>query len=353
MPINSPNVFTVVGDAFLTGIGGGTGTLSYQLDEYDVSGTWTMPANCIGVEVWLMEAGSGGSSGERQATGVAARGGFGGLSGSQIFAFFLPQQISDIVTVTIGAGGTGGAPVTTDNSVANLGSNGGGTYFGTFFGSEGAQRFAYPKSLIGASQYGNAFPAKDLENTWWGNPSAPDPDYVFGIQLPQAYRTKIFASVRTASNYTGGTSSASSMFPLTTGTIPSGAVGGGITSANVAGLGQGGGLGYNYNDIATSYAGASAPTLTGQNGNSGSDNYTEMYNAGMIMLATNNLGTYKTGQAPSGGSASTTGTGGNGGNGGKYGLGGAGGGSSRNGYDSGAGGAGGQGCLKVLSIILN
>ena len=131
MPIYSPSIYNVSGNAVVTGGGGGGGTISYTLKEYDSSTTWTKPTGLVFIELMLCGAGGGGASGSRRASGVASRGGSGGASGGCILYYIEEANLGATETITIGAGGIAGPVVLTDDTDGTNGGNGGTTTFGT------------------------------------------------------------------------------------------------------------------------------------------------------------------------------------------------------------------------------
>lgn len=110
---------------------------SIQIDEYDESGTytWTKPAGAKFVEVILTGPGGGGASGQKTATNGV--GGGGGASGATVIERFLPEDITDTVTITIPSGGAGGASVIANSTNGNSGTAGGRTSFGGYMSAGG------------------------------------------------------------------------------------------------------------------------------------------------------------------------------------------------------------------------
>jgi hypothetical protein len=311
---------------FFQALSGSSGsvTLSYELTQFTSSGTWTKPANCVGVEVFTFSSAGGGSSGSRQGTGVLSRGGCGGASGLCNAVFFEASDVSNTVTVTIGAGGSGGAGVTADSTTGNVGGSGGTTSFGSYtvlFGGGGAAAIT-----AGIPNYYSTGPG----------------------QSPALYPiTQGGASGRTSSG-SGGAGNISNQQNTFTQGFPSAPDGGGINTSNTA---TNGGVGSQWLDTNNIFSTAAvAGTAGGGNGNPGTENTATLFGGGPIMLATANVGTIFAGNSGSGGGSGVTAAGGNAGTSAR-GQGGAGGGASRNGFTSGAGSAGGNGFIKVLAII--
>lgn len=110
---------------------------SSSVTDFTSSGTYTVPSTAKFVEVHAYGAGGGGGSGFRGAAGILRTGGAGGGGGALVIRRFKVSELVFPVTVTIGAGGVGGAAVTTDNMVGNNGSGGGNSTFGSYVTSYG------------------------------------------------------------------------------------------------------------------------------------------------------------------------------------------------------------------------
>lgn len=309
---------------FFQALSGSSGsvTLSYELTTFTSSGTWTKPANCVGVEVFTFGAAGGGGSGSRRASGVIARGGSGGATGLCNAVFFAASAVGSTVTVTVGAGGSGGEGVKVDNTDGNLGGQGGTTSFGALM------------SILG----GNG-----------GGATSAGGAYYYSSGVTPAYYpvTQGGASGRLSST-TGGAGNTLNQQDTFTQNFPNSPAGGGINTSDTT---SAGGIGSQFLDASNNFvAAAVAGAANGGNGNAGTDNTAKLFGGGPIMLATGLVGTTFAGNSGSGGGSSKTSVGGDGGASGR-GAGGAGGGATRNGFNSGAGGAGGNGFVKVLAII--
>lgn len=113
----------------LTG-GGGMSLLDSQ--TFASSTTYSMPAAAKVIVVECVGAGGGAGSGRRVGTAATAGGGSGGNGGPIARAVLTGAEVSGNVTVTIGAGGTGGAARSSDNDGAN-GTSGGQSRFGPLY----------------------------------------------------------------------------------------------------------------------------------------------------------------------------------------------------------------------------
>ena len=284
---------------------GGGSAPQIQVDTFTSSGTWTKPAWGKYFRVYICGGGAGGGSGARQATTSARYGGGGGAPAQAFWMELTDTQITGNVSVTIGAGGTGGASVTTDNTNGANATAGGATSFGSF-----GSTYTANLGSGGTTSSGSRGSTVRLDSVFgWSN----------------TY------SGQNGSNTSPGTSSGLSNQVLSIsgnwgGGGGAGASGNSTTTAN-------GGTMDHWSQISGSPA-VSAGGTNGGNGNNGVN-----FTCGYATIGTpGGGGSYKTGQA--------TGAGGNGG----YGAGGGGGAASDNGFASGAGGNGGSGICIVVSI---
>lgn len=117
---------------------------SFRVDTFHKPGnhTWIKPPWATSVFAVVIGSGGGGSSGGVQASGVAARGGSGGGSGGRSERLFAAGLIADTITISVAAGGTGGAAVSTNSTNGVSGGNPSGTsafgiYLRAFNGGSG------------------------------------------------------------------------------------------------------------------------------------------------------------------------------------------------------------------------
>ena len=115
-----------------------------QVDVYATAGTftWTKPTGAKAVHVALLSGGGGGGSGRKTPSGTAGAGGGGGMGGGYSERILQADICGASQTVTVGAGGTGGAAITTNpvgGTNGNPGVVGGSSSFGTLVAAFGGQ----------------------------------------------------------------------------------------------------------------------------------------------------------------------------------------------------------------------
>lgn len=272
-----------------------------QVDVYDTAGTftWTKPAGAKLVDVVVISGGGGGASGRKGGTTATAPGGGGGAGGSYSARSFSATLLGATESVTVGAGGTGGAAITGTNVNGNSGQAGGNSSFGTFVQVQGG---------------GGA------------------------------------GTVTTSSGPAGSAASARAMFQATSGATGGTGAGPSTTSATVGagGGGAGGGL----------PASATVGFAGGNGGTSLSTWITGGLGTGGAISSNGNAGPSVGTGLPlcsgggGGGGSSFSANGGDGGNGGLYAGGGGGGGAAVDGASfSGKGGNGAQGIVIVTTYF--
>lgn len=281
---------------------GGSSSTDNQL--FTTDGTWINPSPSISkyVLIRLVGGGAGGGSGRKGADGTARAGGGGGSGGAVVEFWALTTDLGATESVTVGAGGVGGAAVTSDSTDGNPGTIGGSTTF-----SVGTAR---------GGNFGTGGTTTSIGGAGTSNSS------VIGLMLRQL----------------GAGGAGGAAFPANTAAaaihwVPTGGGGGsGLSTFNVRGgqSGYGGTLG---NSILGEVAGGA---------NSNTDG-----GAGGVGVRSRGVGT-----GGGGGSASVSTDAGAGGDGGGFGSGGGGGGASRDGIgNSGAGGAGTNGYALIITYL--
>lgn len=295
-----------------------TASGSATLNEYSSSGTWTKPAGATFVMVELWGGGGGGGSGRRRAVGTARLGGTGGGGGAYKYFLFKASDLGATENVTIGAGGTGGAAVTVNDTNGNDGAAGGNTTFGSHLTAYGGSAGTGGTTTAAGGGAGGGGMAS-------GGPA-------FGTNQNQAFGsiTSNAAAVGLGSGFGGGSGSGNS---VTAAFAAGGSVYGG------AGGGAGGGVS-TVEALFDGGAGGSINAVTGGGGAGGTSHATTP-TAGAAG-GTNRFG-------GGGGGASTGAAAAAGGAGAARGGGGGGGGASTDGFNSGAGGTGGNGFCRVYS----
>ena len=281
--------------------GGGSST---DTQLYTANATWTNPSPSTPKRVFvrLVGGGGGGGSGRKGAAGTIRCGGGGGASAAVTEFWTLTTDLGATASVTIGAGGTGAASVSSNDTNGSAGSNGGDTNFNS-------------TTAKGGGGGGGGTAASGAAGSALGTT-------VIGL-------SSVTPGAGAAASTSGGSGGATG---VVTYWIPTGGgAGGGVTSGDSASVGgAAGGMGA-WNTI-LEVAGGTAGATSGAGGNG---------NAGR-----------GSGTGGGGGGGSTSSNGGEGGNGGGAGAGGGGGGAATNSVgNSGAGGNGSAGYALIITYL--
>ena len=267
--------------------------------------SWSIPTNAKAIRVYAIGGGGGGGSGRRGAAGTARFGGGGASSAGLLDVYLTASDFSSgaSVSVSVGAGGPGGAAVTADDTNGNNGQNGGAT--SVTIGGKTFAAGAGGGASGGSSASGSA--GNPLTSQFAGNAGGNS----------------------SATAAPGLVSWANSQITIC---APGGGGGGGISTGNTS---YNGGqtrqdAGYNTSTSANPLNGGTAPGGAGNSGNANSFGFP-----------------LPGGSGTGGGAGDSSTTGGAGGDGADYGGGGGGGGAAVNGFASGKGGNGGNGFLRI------
>jgi hypothetical protein len=290
-----------------------TTTYSVDIQFFTANGTWTKPANAKLVYVICIGAAGGGGSGRRGAVSIIRLSGAGGNPGGWMEGWFPASVFGSSETITVGAGGTGAAVQTVDDTNGLPGNAGGNSSFGGWLTAKGGG--GGPGGTVTAVNSAPAPPS--MRPTGTGGSS-----FASAVTPTQGNIGGIF-------NYGAGLSFSGP-----------GSSGGGISATNNPQSGISGGQ--SWGPTIANIGGASGGTAgLGGNGGNASDNPNwntsrfPFYGAG--------------GGGPASGDAAGTVAGGKGGNGGRPSGGGGGGGASTNGANSGGGGNGADGYVWIMT----
>lgn len=284
---------------------------STSFQSFTSSGTWTKPEGLKRVLIACVGGGGGAGSGRQGAAGENRFGGGGGGGGALVIASIAADALPDSVTVTIGAGGTGGAAQATTSTNGVAGTAGGDTSFSGIVIAKGGSAGGAGATTAGAAGGGGAANAS--------NPS---------------YSPFALNGAAGTAGTTNTTSTAGGAGMLGNTASSGGAGGGGISSANVSATSAGAGGGIYENGI------LNAGPTAGASPNGVNDK------SRFLHMSTTLTSGYGIGTGGAGGYPAFT-AGGNGGRG----AGGGGGSATLNGTASGKGGNGGYGLCVVLEIF--
>lgn len=303
-----------------------------KLHVFTSSGSYAPTPGMRFADVLLF--GAGGGAGARAGSGVVASGGAGGGGGGLARSRFTAAQIGASQAITIGAGGTGGAPQTIDSSAGANGVAGGDASFGAsliaFGGGGGAG------GQIGGGSGGGAGGSPVIAGA--DGSGATGGAGTFGVAgggsaaAGAANLSLPFGSGGGGCSATGATAGAGGLnLPGPSG----GGGGGGITAGNTPVNGGAGGIVYVSGVVNAGSAGVAGGVKDGGAGGAWSNGVGPLEQAG----------------GGGGGGAADLAAPGAGGAGGLCGGGGGGGGASQDGANSGAGGSGGAGLAIIVEFF--
>lgn len=314
----------------LSASGGGSGVI---ITKYDTPGsfTWSKNVNTKSVTIMMWSGGSGGGSGARYAIGQSPSGGSGAVGPGCLLYDCLGENFASSETVVVGAGGLGGAAITTDDTDGNNGQSGGTSKVGNISTlDENVFMYTSNKSIGGGGF--NEFPNAG------------------GYAGPLINNLVIeYISLRGGDSSTSGTARSGNNVPDTSLVgFPrasylinmTGGGGSGIENITLGSPGNGGSF-LSMSDASVLLAGGLAG-VSGINNGDGSDGLDGGSISGGILFG---------GTGGGGGASNLAGRGGNGGNGGNPGGGAGGGAGSNNGFNSGAGGNGGDGMVIIIEYL--
>ena len=296
--------------------------LKADVQEFTSSGTWTKPANAKLVYVEIWGAGGGGGSGSRNVNTGNSAGGGGGGGAAGVFKQFRASELSSTVSVTVGAGGTGGAAQTVNATAGNNGTSGGDSLFGSYLKGKGG--LYGPGGGLGGSTNGGT------GSGWFELYALVDSN----VDTPPTYNGRANSIYYASYLYNMFGGSAGGSFWNSYG----GGSGGDIAKPGTGAAGGGGGGGFSNTSL----------LIAGIGGVRWGTNIPYSVFGTGASLGVNGSAGLAFGDGGGGGGHGRTATAGNGGAGGTA-AGGGGGGASANGFDSGAGGAGGNGFCRVTT----
>jgi hypothetical protein len=289
------------------GGGGGTDIQTFGTSTTSGTFTWTKPAGAKLVEMYLWGAGSGGGSGSRQLITSTRFGGGASGGGGFLYMTISADLLGATESVVVGAGGTGGAALTS-NGNGNAGSPGGATTFSIYRAPQANQ------GAGGTTTTGTA-----------------------GLSITNLN----FVSIASGGNGGSGSSTTGNTSNiLGLNSLPTGGGGGGGGTANITTSRSGGNGGSIVASVTNS--GVVANTLGGAPGNTAGVQALNGFSRGSNQL-------FHGGTGGGGGFYISGVAGGTGGNGGWPGAGGGGGGASDTGFNSGAGGNGANGFAIIIT----
>ena len=316
---------------------GSSGEMTYTINTFTNSGTWSKPTGLKFVYALLVSGGGGGKSG-RVGAANTNRGGGGATNGSMVLVKISAEDLNSTESVVVGAGGAGAASAIGNDTNGINGISGGMSQFKGYSGTGGNGSLGGTTSLISTGSV----------NATMNSVSLSRYNIIANFVTSQCIGGSV---ANTDLHRCLGHVLASISQGVFTGECAS-CTGGGINSSNVQVNGKGTAGYYNADMILTDELSNTTEGANGAVPNS-SVTFGIFLNKIFHWFDPADL-TVEMGRPGSGGGAGNiagTVNGGNGADATGYGMAGGGGGAATNGANSGAGGNGSQGIVIVINIL--
>ena len=307
--------------------------LTYTIDSFTTSGTWTKPAGVDYVYFYIIGGGAGGGGG-RRGLASSVRAGGAAFSATPHLVAFKASDLNSTEAITIGSGGSGGVGATVNSTNGGAGGTGGDSHVRNTNFARGPGRV----SIVGATTIPTV-----------GNNTVSTVMDRSVVEVISSSGVSSWNGTTSIANDTYRPNSATNSY----GWRGSASAGGTITGTNT--LNNSGGIVGFYNEVGTLTGAVASGKGQGLNGDSIADGYSIGNYIAQFLPWFNSADI--TSEMPrggmGGGPGDTAGTiaGGNGAVGRGYGAAGGGGGGATNGANGGDGAAGNPGIIIAINVF--